>query len=49
MEIKTGVAYLVSNGWRTWTSLSTFDIDESADGEPFEILLVEPAFEFKAP
>ena len=43
MAIKTGVTYEVENGWRTWNSPYSITISDSADGEPFELMIADSA------
>ena len=43
MAIKSGVPYIVQNGYRTWLSLKSDTPWRSADGDSFTIQLVDSA------
>ena len=43
MAIKSGVPYVVQNGYRTWLSLTSDTPWRSADGNSFTIQLVDTA------
>ena len=41
MDFKMGTEYMVTTGWRTWSSLSDREADHGADGSPFTVIVHE--------